>query len=245
MDPKGKVALVTGGARIGRTVAAELARRGCDVALTYRGSRQSAEETAQEVEKLGARTLVVQADLATSRGPAAVVRAVGRKLGRLDILVCMASLYDRSPLRSLDEKVWEANLDSNLRSVYLLALGAAPIMKSQGAGRIVTFADWLPASGRPRYRSYLPYYVSKAGVVGLTESLALELAPAILVNAIAPGPILRPPGFSDAADRQVRKVTPLGRWGGPLEIARAVLFLVETEFVTGETIRVDGGRHLY
>src|SRR5207245_6523327 len=167
MDPKGKVALVTGGARIGRTVAAELARRGCDVALTYRGSRQSAEETAQEVEKLGARTLVVQADLATSRGPAAVVRAVGRKLGRLDILVCMASLYDRSPLRSLDEKVWEANLDSNLRSVYLLALGAAPIMKSQGAGRIVTFADWLPASGRPRYRSYLPYYVSKAGVVGL------------------------------------------------------------------------------
>ena len=79
----------------------------------------------------------------------------------------------------------------------------------------------------------------------MTESLALELAPAILVNAIAPGPILRPPGFSDAADRQVRKVTPLGRWGGPLEIARAVLFLVETEFVTGETIRVDGGRHLY
>ena len=245
MEPKGKVALVTGGARIGRTVAEELARRGCDVALTYRGSRQSAEETARQVERLGARAFVVQADLATSRGPASVVRAVGRKLGRLDILVCMASLYDRSPLDALDEKVWEANLDANLRSVYLLALGAAPIMKSQGAGRIITFADWLPASGRPRYRSYLPYYVSKAGVVGLTESLALELAPAILVNAVAPGPILKPPGFSATADRQVRKVTPLGRWGGPLEIARAVLFLVETEFVTGETIRVDGGRHLY
>ena len=245
MDPKDKVALISGGARIGRTVAEELARRGCHIALTYRGSRQSADETVERVRGLGARGLAVRADLSDPAGPAGAVAAVRGGLGRLDILVCMASLYEKTPLERLDEAAWRANLDVNLRSAYLLALEAAPLMRSRGAGRIVNFADWLPVSGRPRYKHYLPYYVSKAGIIGLTESLALELAPAILVNAIAPGPILKPPGFSDAADRKVRKVTPLGRWGGPLEIARAVLFLIETEFVTGETLRVDGGRHLY
>jgi NAD(P)-dependent dehydrogenase (short-subunit alcohol dehydrogenase family) len=245
MDPQGKVALVTGGARIGRTVATELARRGCHVALSYRGSRRSAEETAAEVESHGVRSMAVRADLASRGGARSLIRAVARKLGGPDILVAMASLYERTDLRRLGEAEWRANLDANLRSVYLLALDAAPRMRARGGGRIVAFADWLPASGRPRYRGFLPYYVSKAGVVGLTESLALELAPSILVNAVAPGPILKPPGFSRAADREVRRVTPLGRWGGPLEVARAVLFLIETEFVTGETLRVDGGRHLY
>ncbi|PYS96315.1 MAG: hypothetical protein DMF50_05105 [Acidobacteria bacterium] len=245
MDPKGKAALITGGARIGRTVAEELARRGCDVALTYRGSRQSAEETAEAIRALGARALTVQADLTLPAAARAVVGEVTRGLGRLDILIAMASLYEKTPYDRLDEGAWRANMDANLRSTYLLVLEAAPLMKARGAGRIVTFADWLPVSGRPRYRGYLPYYVSKAGVVGLTQSLALELAPEILVNAIAPGPILRPPGFSDEADRQVRKVTPLKRWGGPLEIAKGVLFLIDTEFVTGECIRVDGGRHLH
>ncbi|HEU4401397.1 MAG TPA: SDR family oxidoreductase [Candidatus Polarisedimenticolia bacterium] len=245
MDPRDKVALITGGARIGRTVAQELARRGCHVALTYRGSRASAEETAAAVEALGARGLAVQADLEDEQAVGAAVDAVRARLGRLDILVLMASLYEKRPFGALDAPVWRSNLDANLRSAYLLALKAAPLMKAQGGGRVVTFADWLPVSGRPRYRGYLPYYVSKAGVIGLTESLALELAPEILVNAVAPGPILKPPGFSDKADRQVRKVTPLGRWGGPAEIAKAVLFLIDTEFVTGECLRVDGGRHLY
>ena len=93
-------------------------------------------------------------------------------------------------------------------------------------------------------RGWIPYYVAKSGVVGLAEGLALELAPQILVNAIAPGPILKPKGLSDEAEREVREATPLGRWGGPEEIARTVLFLAETDFITGETIRVDGGRHL-
>src|SRR5207249_4141512 len=166
------------------------------------------------------------------------------RLGSPDILVCMASVYDRVPFATLDERLFRANLDVDLASAFHLARQAAPIMKKTGAGRVVLFADWLPRSGRPRYRGYLPYYVAKAAVIGLTESLALELAPEILVNAIAPGPILKPPGFSRKADRAVRRVTPLGRWGGAAEIARAVLFLIETEFVTGECLRVDGGRHL-
>ena len=112
-------------------------------------------------------------------------------------------------------------------------------------GRIVNFADWLPISGRPLYKGYVPYYVSKAAVAALTESLALELAPEILVNAIVPGPILAPPNITPEENAKNITATPLGRWGGAEEIAKAVLFLVETDFVTGECIRVDGGRHLY
>ncbi len=244
MDPRGKVALITGGARIGLAVAEALARRGCDVALTYRKSGASAGRTADAVQALKARALTVQADLADPASASRVVDAVRDGLGGLDILVCMASVYDRTPFDALDDAAWRSSLSVDLGSVYHLALAAAPLMRQRGGGRIIPFADWTPASRRPRYRGYVPYYVAKAGVVGLTEGLALELAPDILVNAIAPGPILKPESMADEAEREVREATPLRRWGGPAEIARAVLFLVETDFVTGETIRVDGGRHL-
>ena len=244
MNPRGKVALVTGGARVGRTVAAWLAERGADIALTWRGSRAAAEETAAAVRAAGARALAVQADLADPGAAAAAVEAAVGGLGRLDMLVAMASVYKKTPFESLDDEAWRRSHESDLAGLYRLAIAAAPHMRAQGAGRIVATADWLPASGRPRYKGYLPYYVAKAGVVGLVEALALELAPQILVNAVAPGPILAPPGFGADAEREVMKATPLGRWGGPDEIAKAVLFLIETEFVTGECLRVDGGRHL-
>ena len=118
-------------------------------------------------------------------------------------------------------------------------------MRQQGGGRIINFSDWVAKSGRPRYPGYLPYYVAKAGVVALTEALALELAPDnILVNAVAPGPILPPPTLSDDEMRAVEESTPLGRWGGEIEIAKVVLALLESDYITGETVRVDGGRHL-
>jgi NAD(P)-dependent dehydrogenase (short-subunit alcohol dehydrogenase family) len=118
-------------------------------------------------------------------------------------------------------------------------------MKAQGGGRIINFTDWVARSGRPRYKGFLPYYVAKHAVIGLTEALALELAEDhILVNAVAPGPILAPPDTSDEDYRAVEAATPLGRWGGEAEVVAAVLFLLETGFVTGETIRIDGGRHL-
>jgi len=140
---------------------------------------------------------------------------------------------------------WAADLDVNLRSAFLCAHAAIPHMRKAGGGRIVNFADWLARSGRPHYKGFTSYYVAKAGVVALTEALALEVArDHILVNAIAPGPIVPPPDMTADEVAEVAKATPLGRWGGEMEIARAVLFLCETEFVTGETIRVDGGRHL-
>ena len=118
-------------------------------------------------------------------------------------------------------------------------------MRQKGAGRIILFADWVAASGRPRYKEFVPYYVAKHGVIGLAEALALEWAPEILVNTIAPGPILPPDGLSEKEEKEAIRMTPLDRWGGPQEIAKAVLFLIDTDFVTGECLRVDGGRHLY
>ncbi len=245
MELKDRVALITGGARIGRTVAEWLAGRGCHIVVTWRASRDAAVETVQAVERAGVRALAFQADLGTAVAIPRVIQEVDGTLGRLDILVNMASVYRAVPLDRLDAREWDENLNANLRAASLLALAAAPLMRRGGGGRIINVADWTGASGRPRYKGYLPYYVSKKAVIGLTESLALELAPEILVNAIAPGPILPPPGLTEEENREVIRATPAGRWGGADEIAKAVLFLVETDFVTGECLRVDGGRHLF
>jgi len=242
MDLKDKVAMITGGARIGQVVARELATRGCSLALIYRSSRETAENTASIARAAGVNAAVLQADAVDeSQVRAAVAQAV-KSLGRLDILINMASLYVKTPNPTGTE--WSAALDSNAKSAFLFSTYAAPIMKKNGGGRIVNFSDWLPASGRPHYKDYTPYYTSKAAVAALTQSLALEFAPDILVNAIAPGPILAPPDLTPEENARVLEATALAKWGGAEEIAKAVLFLIDTDFVTGECIRVDGGRHL-
>jgi len=241
-----RVVLITGAKRVGAAVAAAVAGRGADVALSYNRSATEAEETATDVRRHGRRALTVQADLGDPAACAAMVAAVGRELGRLDVLVNMASLYLAVPFDELDVTTWDRQLGVDLRATLLCARAAVPLMRKTGGGRIVNFSDWLAASGRPRYKGYSAYYVAKAGVKALTEALALELASdQILVNAIAPGPILAPPGTTADEHAAVERSTPLGRWGGSDEIAKAVIALVETDFMTGETVRVDGGRHLY
>jgi len=242
MDPKGKVAVITGGARIGQVVAQALAIRGCALSLIYRGSRDVAEQTASAARTVGVDAIVLRADATDEAQVAAAVTETAQKLGRLDILINMASTYVKTP--SPGTKDWSLAMDSNAKSAFMFSIHAAPVMKSGGGGRIVNISDWLVASGRPHYRDYVPYYTSKAAAAALTESLALDLAPDILVNAIAPGPIMAPPDLTSEQNDRVIKATPLARWGGGEEIAKAVLFLIETEFVTGECIRVDGGRHL-
>jgi NAD(P)-dependent dehydrogenase (short-subunit alcohol dehydrogenase family) len=240
-----RVALVTGGRRIGLVVARELAARGADVALSYARSRAEAEEAAALVRAAGRRATVVQADLSEPDACASLVQRAVDDLGRLDILINMASVYVQRAFADLTVADWNAALDVDLRAAFLCAHAAAPHMRRAGGGRIVNFSDWTARSGRPRYPGYLPYYVAKAGAQALTEAIALELAPDnILVNSIAPGPILAPPGLTDEELDSVEKATPLGRWGGEIEIAKTVLSLIESDFITGETIRVDGGRHL-
>jgi NAD(P)-dependent dehydrogenase (short-subunit alcohol dehydrogenase family) len=245
MDLQNRVVLITGGKRIGQVVARELAERGADIAVSYRGSQDEAEATAAEVRGMGRRAAVVAADVSKSADCTRLVEAVVSDLGRIDVLVNMASIYGAVPFDEMTEADWQRNIDINLRSVFLCARAAVPFMRRQGGGRIINFADWLARSGRPAYPGFVAYYTAKAGVIALTEALALELAgDQILVNAIAPGPILPPPDLSKEELEEVAAATPLGRWGGESQIALAVRMLVETEFITGETIRVDGGRHL-
>ena len=245
MDFSHRAAIITGGKRIGAAIAVELARRGMDVALSFNRSREEADQVAGDVRALGRRAFVYKVDLSQRQEVAPFVAAAAADLGRVDVLLNMASIYRSVPFDETDATVWEASLAVDLTAAFLCAKAAVPHMRSAGGGRIVNFADWVARSGRPRYKGYLPYFVAKHGVIGLTEALALELAQdQILVNAIAPGPVMAPSGTSDEEYKAVEAATPLGRWGGDAEIVKAVVFLIESDFVTGETIRVDGGRHV-
>jgi NAD(P)-dependent dehydrogenase (short-subunit alcohol dehydrogenase family) len=245
MELDSRVVLITGAKRVGAVVARAAAGRGADIAVTYNTSREEADETVAAVRAAGRRGLAIEANVADPAACAAVVAAVDREFGRLDVLVNMASIYKNVPFDQMSADTWDRQLAVDLRGAFLCARAAVPVMRRSGGGRIINFSDWLAASGRPRYKGFVGYYVAKAGAKALTEALALELAgDQILVNAIAPGPILAPPGTTDEEYRAVERATPLGKWGGAEEIAKAVLALIDSDFITGETLRVDGGRHV-
>jgi len=245
VDLSNQVAIVTGGKRIGAVVAAELARRGADIGLCYNRSRAELETTGETIKALGRRVVIMQATFANAAECEAFVNDSAKSLGRLDILINMASIYVSIPFDKLTVEQYDENVAVDMRSAFVCSRAAVPHLRKAGGGHIINFSDWLSRSGRPRYTGYLPYYVAKTGVIALTEALALELASdKILVNAIAPGPILAPPDTTEAELGAVEKSTPLGTWGGEMAIAEAVLAILSCSFVTGETIRVDGGRHI-
>ena len=241
MRLRDRVVLVTSGARrVGQAVAFAVARRGAHLVIPYRRSARDARDTVTALERLGVQAMALQADLSRSRDVKRLIDRVAKRFGRLDVLVNSAANFDRTPFERLTEREWDHAIDANLKGPFLCALYASRLMRRQGGGKIINFADW--AGVRP-YRDYLPYCVSKAGVIGLTKALAKELAPTIQVMAIAPGPILPPPDMSTAARKRVAQRSLLKRWGSPDDIANTVVFLIEgTDFMTGSTIFVDGGQ---
>lgn len=245
MTLTGKAAIVTGGRRIGAVVASTLGARGMDVAVSYQRSRGTAERVVTEIESCGRRGVAIAADLSRPEACAALVEEAAASFGRLDVLIHLASVYVRRGLAATDTAAWDAVMGVDLRAAFLCAQAAIPHMRAAGGGRIVNVSDWVAASGRPRYSGYLPYYVAKRAVIGLSKSLALEVAPeGIFVNTVAPGPIIPPDGSTAEHIASVEAATPIGRWGGAEAIASAVVFCLESDFMTGETIRVDGGRHV-
>jgi NAD(P)-dependent dehydrogenase (short-subunit alcohol dehydrogenase family) len=245
MNLEHRLVLLTGAKRIGAEIAAAVAAHGADVAIVYRRSAEEAASVVERVQRAGRRALAVQGDVSDPAAAPAILAEIERTFGRLDVLVNMASVYHQTNFDELDPAGWRRQLGVDLDGTFYLSRAAVPLLRKTGGGRIVNFCDWVAASGRPRYTGYVAYYVAKAGVKALTEALALELAPdGILVNAVAPGPILAPPDLSQADVAAAEQATPLGRWGGPGEIVKAVLALIDSDFMTGETIRVDGGRHL-
>lgn len=243
MELRGRWALVTGAAkRVGKAIALELAARGANVVVHYHTSADEAAATVREIEACGVRALALRAALDRSPDVEALARDAEARTGGLDVLVNSASNYFRVPFAQLTEAVWDASFDTNLKAPFLLSWHVGLAMRGRGRGTIVNIADW--AGERP-YRDYLPYCVSKAGIIGLTRALAKELAPEIRVNAVAPGPVMPPDDMGEAEREGVRRATPLRRFGAPDDVARCVRFLVEeAEFTTGALFHVDGGRSI-
>lgn len=241
MQAAGKIALVTGAARrVGKAIALALAARGAHVIITYHRSASEAQQTQQEIEAHGVHGLALQGDITRSHDVSALVHQVIERFGRVDILVNNASNYYKTPFDSLTEAQWDDLIDTNLKGTFLMAKCVGDEMLKAGSGKIINLADW--AGFRP-YQDYLPYCVAKAGVIALTKALAKTLAPTIQVNAIAPGPVMLPEDFDDSLREAVIRATPLKRLGSPQDIAQTVVFLVEgSDFITGATIMVDGGR---
>ncbi|MBZ5536704.1 MAG: SDR family oxidoreductase [Acidobacteriia bacterium] len=241
MELRGKTALVTGGAlRVGRVIALALAERGAHVVVNYNRSDEAATKTVKEIEAYGVRGLAIQCDISHVAQIEAMMQSIVSHFGAIDVLVNSAAIYEKTPLEKVAERDWDSHLDINLKGSFFCAKFAGQQMLKQGRGKIINFADW--AGVRP-YADYLPYCISKGGVITMTRGLAKSLAPNIQVNCIAPGPILLPPDFTEEETQKVINATPLKRIGAPKDIAATVVFLVEgSDFITGAMISVDGGR---
>jgi len=237
-----KVALVTGAAiRLGRAIATALAESGCDLILHYHSSRKDAQNLATELRRLGSNVALAQADLSKSNETLRLAKSAEKEWGRVDILINSAAVFWPTPLERQSVKELNAFLDINLKSPYILCSEIGRRMKARGSGAIVNMAC---VSGLRPWKTYVPYSISKAGIMAMTVGMAKLLGPEVRVNAVAPGTVLSPDGMSLAQCEEIRRRLPLKKLGTPEDITRAVLYLLESNFVTGQTLCVDGGRSI-
>ena len=240
-DLTGRVALVTGaGRRVGRAIAVALGAEGMRVVVHHNGSVDGARETAGIISAAGGAATVMHADLSRVADGEQLIDTLVRELGELHTLVNSAAVMQRTPVGSVTERDWDAMFALNARAPFFLAQHAAPTLRS-AKGNIVNIAD---LAAFETWTAYVPHSMTKAAVVQMTRGLAHAMAPDIRVNAIAPGVVLLPEGFDPDDAEHLRRTTPLQRIGTPEDVAEAVLYLIHAEFVTGEVIKVDGGRHV-
>jgi NAD(P)-dependent dehydrogenase (short-subunit alcohol dehydrogenase family) len=236
---EGQVALVTGAAkRIGRSIALRLAAEGADVVVNYATSKAEAEEVVREIQGSGRRAIAVEANVSRRADVQKLFAAAEKEFGRLDILVNNAGMFFAAKFEELTEEQWDRIMNANLKSQFLCAQAAAPIMKRQGRGRIINLSS---LGGILPWPAYTHYCVSKAGSIMLTRCLARALGPEILVNSVAPGTIQFAGELPD--EEYIRRI-PLHRTGTGDDIAGAVAYLATADFVTGQILVVDGGRSL-
>jgi len=239
MNPARKIALITGGAhRVGKAITLALARAGAHVVINYHTSHEAAQMTAAEARALGVEALAVQADVADPQQVEAMVAIAKARFGRVEILVNSASHFEKTPLPTRDLTAWHRVTGILIHGSFYCANAVAPLMLERGEGAIVNIVDlsaWEPWPG------FAAHSVGKAALLALTRQLALELAPVVRVNAVAPGPVLPPPGYGEEQIARIAQRTLLRRWGTPNDVAEAVLFLIRADYITGEVITVDGG----
>lgn len=241
MELEGRVALVTGaGTRIGRVIALALGKAGMSVGVHYSGSEKGARQTADEIIAAGSDARTLPGDLIDPATAPRLVEHTNKIFGSLDVVVNSAAVMLRTPVGEVLVEDWDAMFALNLRAPFFLCQAAARVMGEKG-GAIVNIAD---LAAFETWRGYIPHSITKAGVVQMTRGLAHALAPKIRVNAIAPGPVLLPDGWTQEQADKLISTTPLGRLGSPEDVANATLYLLSADYVTGETIIVDGGRHI-
>lgn len=242
MDIEGKVALVTGAAkRLGRSIALALAERGAELVVHYRDSEREAQTLLARIKRAGGKPVAVRGDVSAAADVDRIVETAMAAFGRIEILVNNAAIFYRTPFEKLTEEDWDRFLGVNLKGPFLLCRRIGAIMQRQGRGKIVNLAD---IGGEKVWAEYIPYSVSKAGLIALTRGLAKALAPQVQVNAVAPGAVLLPDGTTPDEEKGAIRRVPLKRLGSPEDVARAVVYLVENDFITGEVLTVDGGQHL-
>jgi pteridine reductase len=242
MDLKDKAALVTGGAvRLGRALALSLAEQGVRLIIHYGSSAGPAQEVVAQIKTMGGDALALQADFRQSGTAAGLIDRAVEHLGQLDILVNSAAIFGDSDLFDTTEKDWDDHFAINLKSPFFLSQAFAAHIGRERRGHIINIADWRAVHPGPERPAYI---LTKAGLVTMTQSLALALAPNIQVNVIAPGAILPPPDKDQAYLDQLGQTLPLQRSGSTDEVAQAMLYLLRSDFVTGELIFVTGGEHL-
>ncbi len=242
MEIEGKVAMVTGGAvRLGKALALALAEQGARLVIHYGSSAGPAQETVGQIQAMGREALAIQADLSRSGQAGAVLDDVISHFGQLDILVNSAAIFEPGNWEDTSEESWDRHFAINLKSPFFLSQAFARHVGRERAGHIINIADWRGA--RPG-TDHVAYTLTKAALIAMTKSLAQALAPNIQVNAIAPGLILPPPGQNQSYLERQACTVPAQRAGSPKEIARALVFLVRSDFVTGELVFVTGGQHL-
>jgi len=239
MNIKGKTIVLTGAKRIGKTVAIELAKRGANLAIIYNSSKAEAQETVEAVRGTQVTAEIFQANLSVEADIKRVASEVVEKFKNLAGLVHMAAPYPSKKLGEITMEDFEKTFHSIVASSIFLGQELGEKMDD---GRIVLFSDW--AVTRSPYKDYLVYNAAKSAVEGVMRSLARELAPKVLVNAIAPGPILAPADLTTEENSEALSRTPLQKWGGAEEIAKAVLYLFDSDFTTGVVLPVDGGRSI-
>lgn len=243
MDLKNKIVLITGGAvLIGRAISLELSKAGATIFCQYYSSSEVAQSLKTEIEKSGGNIHIFQSDLSKKDGIKQTIDEVIRVFGRVDILVNNAALFFKTPLGKVSEKDWDTLHNLNLKSPFFLAQAVSQYMLKQKSGKIINIAD---AGAETPFPAYLPYSISKAGIINMTKGLAKALAPNIQVNCISPGPVLFPDNYSEEERKFSIEQTLLKREGSAEDIAKTVRFLLEgSDYITGAVIPVDGGRQV-
>lgn len=236
------VALITGGAvRVGRAITLGLADAGLRVVVHYHNSSAPAREVVAEIRDRGGEAVAVQADLGQHEAVLRLVEQAEEPFGPIDVLVNNASIFPDAGLDEVDRALWDRTMAINLEAPFFLTQQLGGRMKKRGKGLIVNLGD---LAGLQSWRGYVAHGISKAALLHLTKVAARALAPEVRVNAIAPGTVLPPDEMSDSVIDSLASRAPLQRNGSPEDVVRAVLYLLEAEFVTGETLVVDGGRRL-